>query len=75
MENFRLHTYEAFGRLMLMLMLAMSFLTWLELRQPQLARWLAAKHPGQHAIQFAYYRLLDWLDLQIHTSALRILTT
>ena len=75
MEKFCLRTYEAFARLMLLLMLAMSFLTWLELKQPGLTRWLTSKHPGQHAIKFAYYRLLDWFKRQIHPPAVRFLTT
>jgi hypothetical protein len=75
MEKFCLRTYEAFGRLMLLLMVAMGFLTWLALRQPELARWLADNHPGQHKIKFAYYRLLDWLTRQIHPPIVRIMTT
>lgn len=65
MERFCLRTYEAFGRLILILTVALGFLSWMELRQPELMRWLCAGHPGQHAIKFGYYRLIDWLQRQI----------
>jgi hypothetical protein len=75
MERFCLRTYEAFGRLMLLLSLAMSFLCWLALRQPALKQWLISKHPGQRQIKFPYYRLLEWLNRQIRSPVARILTT
>lgn len=65
MERFCLRTYEAFPRLMLVLMLTIGFLSWLALRQPALIALLSDKHPGQHAIKFAYYRLLNWLRRHI----------
>jgi hypothetical protein len=75
MERFCLRTYEAFPRLILVLMLAIGFLSWIELRQPGLIQWLCAKHPGQHKIKFGYYRLLEWLKRQIRPPVVRFLTT
>ena len=75
MERFCLRTYEAFGRLMLLLALAMSFLCWMALRQPTLTRWLMGRHPGLHQIKFPYYRLLEWLNRQIRSPAVRLLIT
>jgi hypothetical protein len=75
MERFCIRTYEAFGRLMLLLSLAMSFLCWIALRQPALKDWLMAKHPGRHKIKFPYYRLLEWLTRQIRPPVGTILTT
>jgi hypothetical protein len=65
LERFALRRYESFGRLMLLAMLAMSFLTWLELHYAALSRWLAQQSPGHHSVKFAYYRLLDWFENQI----------
>jgi hypothetical protein len=65
LERFSLRVYEAFGPLLLLAMLAMSFLTWLQLHFASLARWLAAASPGRHEIKFLYYRLLEWLGDQI----------
>lgn len=75
MERFCLRTYEAFPRLMLVLMLAIGFLSWIELKQPGLIRWLCMKHPGQHRIKFGYYRLIEWLKRQIRPPVVRFLTT
>jgi hypothetical protein len=65
LERFALRTYEAFGALLLLAMLTMSFLTWLQLHFSALARWLAAASPGRHQIKFLYYRALEWLQQQI----------
>jgi len=46
-----------------------SPLSWMELKQPGLIRWLCMKHPGQHKIKFGYYRLIEWLKRQINPSA------
>lgn len=75
MERFCLRTYEMFGRLMLLLALAMSFLCWIALRQPGLMEYLCRKRPGYHQIKFPYYRLLQWLNRQIRPPDARILTT
>lgn len=75
MERFCLRTYEEFGRLMLLLTLAMSFLCWIALRQPALKDWLMSKHPGRHRIKYPYYRLLEWLKGQIRSPVARIFTT
>lgn len=75
MERFCLRTYEAFPRLMLVLMVTVGFLSWIELKQPGLIRWLCGKHPGQHKIKFAYYRLLEWLKRQIRPPAVRFSKT
>lgn len=65
LERFALRVYEAFGPLLLLAMLAMSFLTWLQLHFAGLTRWLASASPGQHEIKFLYYRCLQWLAQQI----------
>jgi len=65
LERFALRTYDAFGRLMLLAMLAMSFLLWLQLHYASLSRWLSQASPGRHAVKFACYRLLDWFESQI----------
>jgi hypothetical protein len=64
-EQIGLRTYESFSRLLLLAMLAMGWLSWLELLQPRLIQWLCDKHPGQRKIKFAYYRLLRWLQDQL----------
>lgn len=65
LERFCLRTYESFPRLMFLAALAMTLLTWLMLRQPELTHWLCQKSPGYHKIKFAYYRFLNWLQEQI----------
>jgi hypothetical protein len=65
LERFALRVYEAFGPLLLVAMLAMSFLTWLQLHFASLPRWLASASPGRHQIKFVYYRVLHWLQQQI----------
>jgi hypothetical protein len=65
LERFALRVYEAFGPLLLLAMLTMSFLTWLQLHYASLGKWLAAASPGRHEIKFLYYRLLEWLNEQI----------
>lgn len=75
MEKFCLRTYEAFPRLLLILMLVIGFLSWIELKQPGLIQWLCQKHPGQHKIKFGYYRLIEWLKRQIRPPVVRFLTT
>ena len=65
LERFALRVYEAFGPLLLVAMLAMSFLTWLQLHFAALTRWLASASPGRHEIKFVYYRSLQWLQEQI----------
>jgi IS4 transposase len=65
LERFALRVYEAFGPLLLLAMLAMSFLTWLQLHYASLSQWLASAAPGQHEIKFVYYRMLEWLQQQI----------
>jgi hypothetical protein len=65
LERFCLRTYESFPRLLFLAALAMTFLTWLMLRQPELVKWLCEKSPGYHKIKFAYYRMLNWLQEQI----------
>ena len=41
LERFALRVYEAFGPLLLLAMLTMSFLTWLQFHFAAMARWLA----------------------------------
>ena len=65
MERFAVRTYEAFPRLMLLVSLAMGFLTWEQLSIPTLAKWLCRKSPGRHEIKFSLYRLLQWFQEQI----------
>jgi IS4 transposase len=66
LERFALRTYEAFGRLMLLAAVTMGLLTWMQLAMPTFTRWLSRKSPGRRKIKFAYYRLMDWFQEQIH---------
>lgn len=65
LERFCIRTYESFPRLLFLATLAMSFLTWLQLKMPTLTKWLCKKCPGRRKIKFAYYRLVQWLKEQI----------
>lgn len=60
---------------MLILMVTVGFFCWLELRQPALIQWLCNEHPGQHAIKFPYYRLLNWLKRHIRPPVERFSTS
>ena len=70
-ERFALRTYEAFPRLLFLAVLAMAFLTWLQLHVASLPKWLCARAPGRRQIKFAYYRLLDWFQEQILQAIMR----
>lgn len=65
LERFALRVYEAFGPLLLLAMLTMSFLTWLQLHFAGLRRRMADAAPGRRKINFLYYRLLQWFQEQI----------
>jgi hypothetical protein len=67
MERFALRTYEAFGRLMLLAAITMGMLTWIQLSRPTFTQWLSRKSPGRRKIKFAYYRLMEWFQEQIHS--------
>jgi hypothetical protein len=67
LERFALRTYEAFGRLMTLAAIAMGLLTWMQLSQPAFTKWLSRKSPGRRKIKFAYYRLMEWFQEQIHS--------
>jgi DDE family transposase len=66
LERFAMRTYEAFGRLMLIATLTMGLLTWMQLAMPRFTGWLSRKSPGRRKIKFAYYRLMEWFQEQIH---------
>jgi len=65
-ERFALRLYQSFPRLFLLACLAMSFLTWMALHFASLKKRLCQAVPGRHQIKFPYYRLLHWLQNQIH---------
>ena len=67
LEKFALRTYEAFGRLMLLAAMTMGLLTWMQLARPAFSGWLSRKSPGCRQIKFAYYRLMEWFQEQIHS--------
>jgi hypothetical protein len=67
LERFALRTYEAFGRLMMLAAITMGLLTWMQLARPTFTKWLSRRSPGRRKIKFAYYRLLDWFQEQIHS--------
>jgi hypothetical protein len=64
MERIALRVYEAFAPLLLLAIVAMGFLTWLQLHFASLTHWLAKASPGKRKIKFLYYRLLEWLGKQ-----------
>jgi hypothetical protein len=68
LERIGLRRYESFERLLLLATLAMGFLSWLTLLRPTLIEHLCRARAGVHEVKFGYYRLLKWLQEQIHTT-------
>lgn len=63
LERFRIRSYEAIKRLMILAMLAMGFLTWILLKNRQLTKYLfSLTSRFRKERKFIYYLLLDGLQ-------------